>query len=67
MSCGTATMITFAIDWHGTQELDGGVLYTQASHYVDMIHFFFGEIEESRGIGGSMRNLEVYDTVSGCL
>ena len=54
----------FAIDWHGTQELDGGVLYTQASHYVDMVHFFFGEIEESRGIGGSMRNLEVYDTVS---
>ncbi|WP_319559833.1 Gfo/Idh/MocA family oxidoreductase [Marispirochaeta sp.] len=54
----------FAIDWHGTKELDGGVLYTQASHYVDMIHFFFGEIAESKGIGGSLRNLEVYDSVS---
>jgi UDP-N-acetyl-2-amino-2-deoxyglucuronate dehydrogenase len=54
----------FAIDWHGTRELDGGVLYTQASHYVDMIHFFFGELKEGKGLGGTLRNLEVYDSVS---
>jgi UDP-N-acetyl-2-amino-2-deoxyglucuronate dehydrogenase len=54
----------FNIDWHGTRELDGGVLYTQASHYVDMIHFFFGEVIETKGIGGNLRGLEVYDTIS---
>jgi len=54
----------FKIDWHGTQELDGGVLYTQASHYVDMLHFFFGEIDQHRGIGGNLRGLEVFDSVS---
>lgn len=54
----------FHIDWHGTKELDGGVLYTQASHYVDMIHFFFGPLKNSKGLGGSLRNLEVFDTVS---
>ena len=54
----------FNIGWHGTRDLDGGVLYTQASHYVDMIHYFFGEIAEAKGIGGSLRGLEVYDTVS---
>jgi UDP-N-acetyl-2-amino-2-deoxyglucuronate dehydrogenase len=54
----------FKIDWHGTREFDGGVLYTQASHYVDMLHFFFGEIDQHRGIGGSLRGLEVFDTVS---
>jgi len=54
----------FEIDWHGTQALDGGVLYPQASHYVDMVHYFFGEIAESKGIGGSLRNLEVHDSVS---
>ena len=54
----------FNIDWHGTKELDGGVLYTQASHYVDMIHFFFGELTEAKGIGGSLRKLDVYDSVS---
>ena len=50
--------------WHGTKELDGGVLYTQASHYIDMIHFLFGETVQTKGIGGNQRKLEVYDTVS---
>lgn len=54
----------FNIDWHGTRAFDGGVLYTQASHYVDMIHYFFGEIAESKGIGGTLRKLEVHDSVS---
>lgn len=54
----------FAIDWHGTRSLDGGVMYTQASHYVDMMHFFFGEAVESKGIGGSLRGLEVQDSIS---
>lgn len=54
----------FNIDWHGTRALDGGVLYTQASHYVDMVHYFFGEVEESKGIGGNLRNLEVFDTIT---
>jgi len=54
----------FIDTWHGTQELDGGVMYTQASHYVDMIHYFFGEIDEVKGLGGSLKQLEVYDTVS---
>ncbi|MBL7076044.1 MAG: Gfo/Idh/MocA family oxidoreductase [Kiritimatiellae bacterium] len=54
----------FKIGWHGTRELDGGVLYTQASHYVDMVHYFFGEVVEHKGIGGSLRDLEVYDSIS---
>ena len=54
----------FKNSWHGTRELDGGVLYTQASHYVDMIHYLFGEVVEHKGIGGRRRGLEVYDTIS---
>ena len=54
----------FDIDWHGTRSLDGGVLYTQASHYVDMVHYFFGELVSGKGQGGSLRGLEVYDSVS---
>ena len=57
----------YAIDWHGTREFDGGVMYTQASHYVDMCHFFFGELAFSRGLCGSLRNLETSDTVSAVL
>ena len=54
----------FDIGWHGTRSLDGGVLYTQASHYVDMVHYFFGELESGKGQGGFLRGLEVFDTVS---
>lgn len=54
----------FSIDWHGTKTLDGGVLYTQASHYVDMLHFLFGELKNFEGIGGEMRKLEVYDSIA---
>lgn len=57
----------FKIDWHGTAEFDGGVLYTQASHYVDMLHYFFGELDEHKGIGGQLRGMEVYDTLSAVL
>ena len=57
----------FKIDWHGTRELDGGVLYTQASHYVDMVHYFFGDVVEHKGIGGSLRGLEVFDSVAAAM
>ncbi|MCK4813288.1 MAG: Gfo/Idh/MocA family oxidoreductase [Candidatus Marinimicrobia bacterium] len=54
----------FDIDWHGTRSLDGGVLFTQASHYVDMVHYFFGELVSGKGQGGLLRGLEVYDSIS---
>ena len=54
----------FKIDWHGTREFDGGVMYTQASHYVDMLHYLFGEAVEYKGMGGRLRGLEVDDSVS---
>lgn len=57
----------FAIDWHGTSEFDGGVLYTQASHYVDMVHYFFGEVASHKGEGGDLRGLEVFDSLSAVL
>jgi UDP-N-acetyl-2-amino-2-deoxyglucuronate dehydrogenase len=57
----------FKIDWHGTAEFDGGVLYTQASHYVDMLHYFFGELDEHKGIGGQLRGLQVHDSLSAVL
>ena len=57
----------FVNNWHGSIDLDGGVLYTQASHYIDMLHFFFGRSIENKGHGGNQRNLEVHDSVSAVL
>ncbi len=31
--------------WHGTTILDGGVLYTQFAHFIDLIHWLFGDIK----------------------
>jgi UDP-N-acetyl-2-amino-2-deoxyglucuronate dehydrogenase len=30
--------------WKGTQELDGGTLFTQFSHFVDLLYWVFGDI-----------------------
>jgi predicted dehydrogenase len=30
--------------WHGKKNLDGGVLYTQFSHFVDIMYWLFGDI-----------------------
>jgi len=34
--------------WHGTKELDGGVLFTQFSHFIDILYWLFGDIEDIR-------------------
>ena len=31
--------------WHGTRELDGGVLFTQFSHFIDLLLWVFGDVE----------------------
>jgi UDP-N-acetyl-2-amino-2-deoxyglucuronate dehydrogenase len=31
--------------WHGTKELDGGTLFTQFSHFIDVLYWLFGDIE----------------------
>jgi len=30
--------------WHGDKELDGGTLFTQFSHFVDIMYWLFGDI-----------------------
>lgn len=30
-------------EWHGTNEMDGGVLFTQFSHFIDVINYWFKE------------------------
>lgn len=30
--------------WHGKKDLDGGTLFTQFSHFIDMIYWLFGDI-----------------------
>lgn len=32
--------------WHGTAALDGGTLFTQFSHYIDLLYWLFGDVHE---------------------
>ena len=33
-------------NWKGTKELDGGVLFTQFSHFIDILYWLFGDIKD---------------------
>lgn len=35
--------------WKGTQKLDGGTLFTQFSHFIDIMFWLFGDIENIQG------------------
>ena len=32
--------------WHGNKELDGGTLFTQFSHFIDIMYWLFGDITD---------------------
>ncbi len=34
-----------AKNWHGTMDMDGGTLYTQFSHFLDIMFWLFGDIK----------------------
>jgi predicted dehydrogenase len=35
--------------WKGTPDLDGGTLYTQFSHFIDIMYWLFGDIKDIQG------------------
>lgn len=35
--------------WRGTRDLDGGTLFTQFSHFIDILYWFLGDIEQVSG------------------
>jgi UDP-N-acetyl-2-amino-2-deoxyglucuronate dehydrogenase len=36
--------------WKGTLELDGGALFTQFSHYIDIMYWVFGDVKNVRSL-----------------
>lgn len=37
--------------WKGTKDLDGGTLYTQFSHFIDLLYWMIGDVKSAKGIG----------------
>jgi UDP-N-acetyl-2-amino-2-deoxyglucuronate dehydrogenase len=40
----------YANSWHGTKDMDGGILFTQFSHFIDLLYWFFGEVVQVHAI-----------------
>jgi UDP-N-acetyl-2-amino-2-deoxyglucuronate dehydrogenase len=34
--------------WKGTKELDGGTLFTQFSHFIDLLYWMFGDLKQAK-------------------
>lgn len=47
--------------WRGTKDLDGGTLYTQFSHFVDILYYLFGEIKNVNGIVKNLSHLDLIE------
>lgn len=51
--------------WRGTLELDGGTIYTQASHFVDLMLMFLGKPKRVYSMMGTKNHdIEIEDTGS---
>jgi UDP-N-acetyl-2-amino-2-deoxyglucuronate dehydrogenase len=51
--------------WKGTLQLDGGTLYTQFSHFIDLLYWMIGDIKNAYGFSGNLnhgKTIEFEDT-----
>jgi UDP-N-acetyl-2-amino-2-deoxyglucuronate dehydrogenase len=48
--------------WRGTWEFDGGAFMNQASHYVDLLEWLIGPVQEVQAMMSTTRDIEVEDT-----
>jgi predicted dehydrogenase len=42
--------------WHGTKQLDGGTLFTQFSHFIDLLYWVFGDVEDIKSCFSSFNH-----------
>ena len=47
--------------WKGTRNLDGGILYTQFSHFIDLLHWFMGDIDTVEGYKNTYRKRSQFE------
>jgi len=57
-------------NWKGTKNLDGGILYTQFSHFLDLLLWFLGDVKEVSGYCLNVNHkgiIEFEDTLLACV
>lgn len=48
-------------EWKGTKNLDGGILYTQFSHFIDLLYWYFGDVKNAHSISHNFNHKNVID------
>jgi UDP-N-acetyl-2-amino-2-deoxyglucuronate dehydrogenase len=46
-------------DWRGTKNLDGGILYTQFSHFIDLLYWLLGDVIIVNGIIANLQHQSI--------
>lgn len=55
-------------DWRGKKQLEGGSLHTQASHFIDLLVWWFGELVDAKSIYDTLNHdIEIEDCGSAAL
>lgn len=55
----------YANSWKGTKNLDGGTLFTQFSHFIDLLYWLIGDVKEVKAFTGNFTHegiIEFEDT-----
>jgi predicted dehydrogenase len=48
-------------EWKGTNELDGGTLFTQYSHFIDLLYWMFGDIKRVEAITRNLNHEKIIE------
>jgi UDP-N-acetyl-2-amino-2-deoxyglucuronate dehydrogenase len=47
--------------WKGTKDLDGGTLFTQFSHFIDLLYWMIGDVKEAKGYAGNFGHKNIIE------
>jgi len=47
--------------WKGNQWLDGGILYTQFSHFIDLLYWLLGDVQEVKAFKGNFQKRQHFE------
>ena len=47
--------------WHGKKDLDGGTLFTQFSHFIDLMYWYFGDIKNIQAKFADFNHSQITD------
>ncbi len=45
--------------WKGSLDLDGGTLYTQFSHFIDLLYWMIGDVKNVEAFGGNFNHQDI--------